>query len=93
MIKKQHSPNLPPHTFGTTNSVVDSDTGVALEYKDLKLGPHAKEWTTGTSNEMSRLAQGVKTHILTDSNTIYFIHPSQIPSGRWITFLTTRWVN
>lgn len=43
MIKKQHSLNLPAHAFSTTNSVVDPITGASLEYKDLKLGPQAKE--------------------------------------------------
>ena len=81
-IKKQHDLNLPPHAFLTANSVVDPLTGTVLEYKDFKLGPAAKLLIRGFSNEVGRLAQGVRPQILTGSNTIHFIHPSAKPVDR-----------
>ena len=36
---------------------------------------------------MGRLAQGVRPHILTGTNTIHFIHPSDKPTDRKATYL------
>ena len=57
-----------------------------LEYKYFKLGPAAKLWIRGFSNEVDRLAQGVRPQILTGSNTIHFIHPSAKPVDRQGTY-------
>ena len=70
----------------TANSVVDPFTGAVLEYKNLKLGPAAKLWIRGFSNEVDRLVQGGRPQILTGSNTIHFIHPSTKPVDRKATY-------
>ena len=36
---------------------------------------------------MGRLAQGVRPHMLTGTNTIHFIHPSNKPTNRKATYL------
>ena len=87
LIQKQHAFNLPPHAFWTSTSVVDTNTGATLEYRDHKLGSQATQWISGTSNEIGRLAQRVKPHMLTSSDTIHFIHPSQMSSDRRNTYL------
>ena len=86
-ITSQHNLNLPAHAFWTANTVVDPDTGASLEYKDLKLGEDSQQWLQGCSNEMGRLAQGVRPHMLTGTNTIHFIHPSDKPTDRKATYL------
>lgn len=87
VTQNQHSLYLLFHAFWTANSVVDPDTGAALEYFDLKLGSQGKQWIAGTSNEIGWLAQGVQPNIFTGSNTIHFIHPSQMPLDRQATYL------
>ena len=86
LITKQHNLNLPPQAFFSANSGVDSTTGASLEYPQLKLGDNAKNWIKGCSNEIGRLARGVHLEMMTGSNTIHFIHPSQktFRSSRYI---------
>ena len=69
------------------NTIVDPDTGASLEYKDLKLGENSQHWLQGCSNEMGRLAQGVRSHMLTGTNTIHFIHSFDKPTDRKATYL------
>ena len=87
LIQKHHTFNLPPYAFWTSNSVVDTNTGATLEYRDRKLGSQATQCIAGTSNEIGRLAQRVKPYMLTGSDTIHFIHPSQMSSDRRNTYL------
>ena len=59
-MRKRHSDvanlaihsSLPPEAFFTANAVVDPETGAALEYRHLRVGPDAKEWLQGASNEI-----------------------------------------
>jgi len=59
MIEKQVKLNLPVYAFWTVKTIVGPTTGAALEHPQLKLGPDAKQWIQGFSNEFDRLAQGV----------------------------------
>ena len=43
-ITFQSKLNLPAHVFWTANTVVYPDTGVSLEYKDLKLSEDSQQW-------------------------------------------------
>ena len=57
-----------------------------MECPQLILGDKAKHWIKGCSNEIGRLARGVHLQMMTGSNTIHFIHPSQktFRSSRYI---------
>ena len=61
------------------NTVIHPHTGEQLEYKHLIRGPHKTTWTNAFANELGRLASGVGTRIPKGTNTIQFIHVSQIP--------------
>ena len=79
--------SLPPEAFFTANSVIDPETGAALEYRHLRVGPNAKEWLQGASNEIGRLAQGLEPNMKTGSNTMHFIHHWEKPADRKATYL------
>ena len=58
-----------------------------MEYPQLKLGKEAKAWIKSCSNEIGRLARGVHPQMMTRSNTLHFIHPTQKPTDRVATYL------
>ena len=60
--------------------VIKPDTGVSLEYRHLIQGPDKDIWVKSLANDFGRLAQGVKGRMPTGNSTIFFIHPSEIPS-------------
>ena len=66
--------------------VINSDTGVSLEYRHLIQGPDKDIWVKALSNDFGRLAQGVKGRMPTDNSTIFFIHPREIPSHKKVTY-------
>jgi hypothetical protein len=73
-------------TFPLTNAVIDPDTGTAKEYRQLIADPQTRDvWLHSAANEFGRLAQGVKNR-KKGSNTINFIHRSQVPTGRTVTY-------
>ena len=82
----KHS-NLPAAAFWTANAVVDPETGLALEYDSLVLGPDGLEWIQAAANEIGRLAQGVKPNMQSGSNTIHFISHDEKPRDRKATYL------
>ena len=51
------------------------------------MGGKAKEWIRGCSKEIGRLTRGVHLRMMTGSNTIHFIHPSQKPANRTANYL------
>ena len=59
--------------------VIDPVTGQSLEYRHLMKGPNRSIWVRSLTNDLGRLAQGVGTRIPTGNNTIFFVHPSEIP--------------
>ncbi|KAL7480170.1 hypothetical protein ACHAW6_005874 [Cyclotella cf. meneghiniana] len=67
----------------SANAVLDEDTGDMLEYRQLlkhpKLGPL---WNRSAADEFGRLAQGVGGRIK-GTNTIEFIHKSEVPADRF----------
>jgi len=65
------------------NAVLDDETGELLEYRHLIKRPKYKEqWGFSFGNEIGRLAQGMPGRN-TGTNTIFFIHKSEIPPDRW----------
>ena len=66
--------------------VINPDTGVSLEYRHLIPGPDKDIWVKALANDFGRLAQGVKGRMPTGNSTIFFIHPSEIPSHKKFTY-------
>jgi hypothetical protein len=75
--------DLPKHF---AYAVVDPDTGVSMEYKQLMQHPKTKsKWTHSFANELGRLAQGVGDR-LKGTETIFFIPVSAVPKDRKVTY-------
>ena len=66
--------------------VINPDTGVSLEYRHLIQGPDKDIWIKALANDFERLAQGVKVRMPTGNSTIFFIHPSEIPTRKKVTY-------
>ena len=69
-IQKTNSrqPNIHLKTY---NEVINTVTGVAMEYRDLIKNPTTKTvWTRSMVNEFRRLEKGVGTRIKTGTETI-----------------------
>ncbi|KAL7502572.1 hypothetical protein ACHAXN_003578 [Cyclotella atomus] len=63
-------------------AVLDKDSGKLLNYRQLLVHPkYKKDWSVSSANEFGRLAQGVGGRIK-GTNTIFFIHESEIPKER-----------
>ena len=64
-------------------AVLDEETGELLEYRHLIKKPKLREqWGYSFGNKIGRLVQGMPGRNI-GTNTIYFIHKKEIPSGRW----------
>lgn len=62
-------------------AVIDEESGKALEYRDLiKLDKYKDVWSKSYANELGRLTQGVRD--IPGTNTMFFIHKSEIPEDR-----------
>ena len=66
--------------------VINPDTGVSLEYRHLVQGSDKDIWVKALANDFGRLAQGVKDIMPTGNSTIFFIHPSEIPAHKKVTY-------
>jgi hypothetical protein len=63
-------------------AVLDKETGKLLNYCQLLVHPkYKKDWSVSSANEFGRLVQGVGGRI-EGTNTVFFIHESEIPKGR-----------
>jgi hypothetical protein len=69
------------------NSVIDPETGLSLEYAQLRQGPDGEKWTQAAANEFGRLAQGVLPHMPTGTDTIRFIAWNNLPAGKRATYI------
>ena len=69
------------------NSVLDTTTGKIIEYKESLKGSDGKNWINGCSTEFARIAQGRKKDNTKGTNTLFFIHPNQLPKNRKPTYL------
>ena len=49
-------------------------------------GPDKKLWETAFANDLGRLAQGIGNRMPTGNDTINFIHPSEIPLHKKVTY-------
>ena len=66
--------------------VMNPDTGASLEYRHLIQVPDKYIWVKSLVDDFGRLAQGVKYRMPTGNSTIFFIHPSKIPSQNKFTY-------
>ena len=67
--------------------VINPDTGVSLEYRHLIQDPDKDIWVKSLANDFGSLAQGVKDRMPTGNSTIFFIHPSEIPAHKKVTYV------
>jgi hypothetical protein len=73
-------------TFPLANAVIDPDTSIAKESRQLIADPKTRDvWLLAAANEFGLLAQGVKTRIK-GTNTIKFIAHTAVPTGRTVTY-------
>ena len=71
-------------------SVFGKETGELLEYRHLiKIPKHKKAWGHSFGNEIGRLAQGMPGRNI-GTNTIFFIHKSEVPENRWRDMTSSR---
>ena len=74
------------------DTVIDEETGKALEYQELLKDPWYKDtWSRDGSNEYGRLFQGVGknnngTQHVKGTNTCHWIPRSRVPKGKKITY-------
>ena len=91
----QYTANLPTtvetkHHYNTrskahkANAVLNTETGQMEEYRQLQKGKDKIIWQRSFSNEIGRLAQGIRDIIGTDCIT--FIAHSQIPKGKKVAY-------
>ena len=66
--------------------VINPDTGVSLEYRHLIQGPDKDIWVKSPAKDFGCLAQDVKGRMPTGNSTIFFIHPSEIPTHKKVTY-------
>jgi hypothetical protein len=76
-------PPVPPHY---AHSVVDPETGTAMEYRHLiQKDDQKKDWEHSFANELGRLAQGIKGRVK-HTDTIFFISRDAVPKDRTVTY-------
>ena len=66
--------------------VINPDTGVSLEYRHFIQGPNKDIWVKALANDFGRLSKSVKRRMPTGNSTIFFIHPSEIPSHKKVAY-------
>ena len=70
------------------HAVIDPLTGASQEYRHLIKGPDADRWALANDKEIGRLTDGrVGGDEITGTDTMAFIHWSQIPTDRKATYL------
>jgi hypothetical protein len=70
-------------------TAINPDTGTVAEYDELSKCSDGEHWINSNAEEFARLAQGLGpgSNMPEGTNTLFFIHPSKIPSGRSATYL------
>ena len=74
-----------PMHYALHGHAINPDTGQIADYRELSESSDGSIWKNSNAEEIGRLAQGYGT--IKGTNTIFFIHPSQIPKGRKVTYL------
>ena len=84
-INRASDPSINP--LLKINPVLNTTTGKILEYKQLMKGSDGKNWINVFSKEFARLAHGHKTDNTKGTNTLFFIHPNQLPKKNKPTYV------
>jgi hypothetical protein len=67
---------------------IHPDTGALVDYPALLKSSESNAWADANSDDSGRLAQGYgKKHNIPGTNTMHFIHVTDIPKGRKATYL------
>ena len=66
--------------------VINPDTGVSLEYRHLIQGPDTDIWVKALANDFGAFSTRCKGRMPTSNSTIFFIHPSEIPTHKKVTY-------
>lgn len=74
------------HRDHFVNSVLDPETGASLEFRHLRKGPDKEKWIQANRNEVGRLTDGRIGNNVVGTNTMRFIHVSELPVGRKPTY-------
>jgi hypothetical protein len=90
----QHSAAFLSH-LATTNPIwqhrgykaIHPDTGSLVDYPALLKSSQAAGWIEANADEIGRLAQGYKKRNIPGTDTMHFIHVTDIPKGRKPTYL------
>jgi hypothetical protein len=71
------------------STAINPDTQSVAEYDELSKCSDGELWIQANTEEFGRLAQGLgkDSDMPTGTDTIFFIHPSQMPNGRKATYL------
>ena len=72
--------------YHTACPVIDQVSGEPLEYIHLMKSPDQQIWETAFANDLGRLTQGIGTRMPTGNDTIIFIHHSDIPLHKKVTY-------
>ena len=70
------------HTMYFAGSIIDDETGKALEYRDLiKINTYRDTWSKSLANEIRQLYQVIQDIVYT--NTMFFVRKAEIPKIKW----------
>ncbi len=70
------------------NKAIHPDTGALVDYPALLKSSESNAWADANSDDSGRLAQGYgKKHNIPGTNTMHFMHRSDLPDGRKATYL------
>ena len=72
--------------YHTACPVIDQVLGKPLECRHLMKDPNQQIWETVFSNDLGRLTKGIEIRVPTWNTTISFIHPSDIPFHKKVTY-------
>jgi hypothetical protein len=70
-------------------TAINPDTDTTAEYKELSTCTEGPAWQASNADEIGRMFQGlgVKSYMPSGTETLWFIHPSQIPKGKKPTYV------
>jgi Reverse transcriptase (RNA-dependent DNA polymerase) len=78
--------SIPTHA-ALLGSAVNPDTGVIAEYAELAASSQGAAWQQANADEIGRLCTGHGPDMPTGTDTMRFIHKSDIPNGKKPTYL------
>jgi hypothetical protein len=70
-------------------TAINPDTTAIAEYRELSTCSDGQYWQDSNADEIGRMFQGLgaKSYMPTGTNTLWFIHPSQVPKHKKATYV------